>query len=32
LFFLAICRALQEGENYITPVDAVSLGLIDTVR
>jgi ATP-dependent protease ClpP protease subunit len=32
LFFLALCRALQEGENYITPVDALWLGLIDTVR
>jgi ATP-dependent protease ClpP protease subunit len=32
LFFLAMCRALQEGENYLTPSDAVWLGLIDTVR
>jgi hypothetical protein len=32
LFFLALCRALQEGENYITPMDAVWLGLVDTVR
>ena len=32
LFFLALCRALQEGENYITAADAVWLGLIDTVR
>jgi ATP-dependent protease ClpP protease subunit len=32
LFFLALCRALQEGENYITATDAVWLGLIDTVR
>jgi ATP-dependent protease ClpP protease subunit len=32
VFFLALCRALQEGENCITPSDAVWLGLIDTVR
>jgi hypothetical protein len=32
LFGRAICRALQEGENQITPMDAVWLGLIDTVR
>jgi ATP-dependent protease ClpP protease subunit len=32
LFFLALCRALQEGENYITALDALWLGLIDTVR
>ena len=32
LFFLAICRSLQEGENYITPLDAVWLGLVDTLR
>jgi hypothetical protein len=32
VFFLAVCRALQEGENEITPTDAVWLGLIDTVR
>jgi ATP-dependent protease ClpP protease subunit len=31
IFFRALCRALQEGENYITPADAVLLGLIDTV-
>jgi ATP-dependent protease ClpP protease subunit len=31
LFFLALCRALQEGENYVTPTDALWLGLIDTV-
>jgi ATP-dependent protease ClpP protease subunit len=31
-FFLAICRALQDGENYITPLDARWLGLIDRVR
>lgn len=31
-FFHAICRALQEGENYITPVDALWLGLVDTIR
>jgi ATP-dependent protease ClpP protease subunit len=32
MFFLALCRALQQGENSITPADAVWLGLIDTVR
>ena len=32
VFFLALCRALQEGENYITVTDAMWLGLIDTVR
>lgn len=32
LFLRSLCRALQEGENYITPMDAVWLGLIDTVR
>jgi len=32
LFFLALCRSLQDGENQITPADAVWLGLIDTVR
>jgi hypothetical protein len=32
VFFLALCRALQEGENYITPVDSLWLGLVDTVR
>jgi hypothetical protein len=32
LFFLALCRALQEGENELTPMDAMWLGLIDTVR
>jgi len=32
VFFLALCRALQEGENLLTPVDCVWLGLIDTVR
>ena len=32
VFFLALCRALQEGENNITASDAVWLGLIDTVR
>ena len=31
VFFLALCRALQEGENQITPMDAVWLGLIDTI-
>jgi ClpP protease-like protein len=31
VFFLALCRALQEGENNITAVDAVWLGLIDTL-
>ena len=29
MFFLALCRALQQEENYITPPDAVWLGLID---
>lgn len=28
-FFLALCRELQQEENYITPPDAVWLGLID---
>jgi hypothetical protein len=32
VFFLALCRALQEGENNITALDAFWLGLIDTVR
>jgi ATP-dependent protease ClpP protease subunit len=32
VFFLALCRALQEGENHITPADALWLGLIDTIR
>lgn len=32
LFFLALCRALQEGENELKAGDAVHLGLIDTVR
>lgn len=32
VFFLALCRALQEGENELTPSDAVWLGLVDTVR
>jgi ATP-dependent protease ClpP protease subunit len=31
LFFLALCRAVQEGENRITALDALWLGLIDTV-
>ena len=31
LFSRALCRALQEGENYLTPSDALWLGLIDTV-
>jgi hypothetical protein len=31
-FFLALCRALQEGENNITALDALWLGLIDTIR
>lgn len=31
LFFRALCRSLQEGENYLTPSDALWLGLIDTV-
>jgi ATP-dependent protease ClpP protease subunit len=32
LLLLALCRALQEGENNISAADAVWLGLIDTVR
>lgn len=32
MFFLAVCRALQGGENSITAHDALWLGLIDTVR
>jgi ATP-dependent protease ClpP protease subunit len=32
VFLHAICRALQQGENHIPPVDALWLGLIDTVR
>lgn len=32
LFFVALCRALQEGENQILPMDAVFLGLLDTVQ
>lgn len=32
VFFHALCRALQEGENFITATDAMWLGLIDTVR
>jgi ATP-dependent protease ClpP protease subunit len=31
VFFLALSRALQEGENDITATDAVWLGLIDTI-
>jgi hypothetical protein len=31
-FSLALCRGLQEGENNLTPLDAMWLGLIDTVR
>ena len=31
LFFLALCRSLQEGENNISPADAVCFGLINTV-
>jgi hypothetical protein len=31
VFFIALCRALQEGENHITAMDAVWLGLIDTL-
>ncbi|HXM13034.1 MAG TPA: hypothetical protein VN946_23990 [Terriglobales bacterium] len=31
-FFLAVCRALRDGENPLTPMDAVWLGLIDSVR
>jgi ATP-dependent protease ClpP protease subunit len=30
-FFLALCRALQQGENRITAHDAFWLGLIDTL-
>ncbi len=32
VFFLALCRALQERENKLTAMDALWLGLIDTVR
>jgi len=28
-FFVALCHALQEGENELTPIDAFWLGLID---
>jgi hypothetical protein len=31
-FFLAICRALRDGENRLTPMDAVWLGLVDSIR
>jgi hypothetical protein len=31
-FFRALCRALQEGKNELTPRDAVYFGLIDMVR
>ena len=31
-FFFALCRALQEGDNELTAMDALYLGLIDTVR
>lgn len=31
-FLVALCRALQEGENEVTGMDAFWLGLIDTVR
>jgi len=31
-FFHAICRALQGGENQLTPMDCLWLGLIDSVR
>ncbi len=31
LFFVALCHALQEGENELTPTDAYWLGLIDEV-
>jgi hypothetical protein len=31
-FFLALCGALQVGENYLTAMDALWLGLVDTVR
>ena len=30
-FFVALCHALQEGENELTPVDAYWFGLIDEV-
>jgi len=30
-FFVALCHALQEGENELTPTDAFWLGLIDEV-
>jgi len=30
--FVALCCALQEGENELTPTDALWLGLIDTIR
>jgi hypothetical protein len=32
IFSLALCRALQEGENELTAMDALWLGLVDTVR
>jgi ATP-dependent protease ClpP protease subunit len=31
-FFHALCRALQKGDRYLTPTDALWLGLLDTVR
>jgi hypothetical protein len=32
VFFLALGGALQEAENQLTAMDAVYLGLVDTVR
>ena len=31
-FFVALCHALYEGENELTAMDAVWLGLVDTIR
>lgn len=31
-FFVALCCALNAGENRLKPADALRLGLIDTVR
>jgi hypothetical protein len=30
-FFVALCHALQEGENELTAIDAYWLGLVDEV-
>jgi len=30
-FFIALCHALQEGENELTAIDAYWLGLVDEV-